>query len=229
MHKFDLFFSGQLLPNQDSQQVKAALVERLRIPADKVEALFSGRKVRIKADVDLETASKYRELFRGAGALIEVVALEAEPDEIDEAGFDPRLLEAAGKDWELLPARTGSLIGLAKPRPPIQLPSLNHIFLAPAGALLPESPPLARRNVDTSSMSLADTGSLLQNPEDSARTFESVPDISHLGEPEEIGNLEEFVIPLTPPPPPNTDHLQLERQEQKSASDEPRLSVFEVD
>jgi hypothetical protein len=247
MHRFDLFFSGKILEGLDLAQVQAAMTSQLRIPQTQVARMFSGRRVRIKSAVDAETAGKYRKLFHQVGALIEVA-----PAHADHPPADAKVADAAAPpppppmpatkaesdggtsaDWELLPPRTGSMIGLARTPQPVEIPSLDHIMLAPAGALLPEAAPGPRPDVDLASMSLAEPGATLAQLRDDPDTYAQVPDVSHMGAPQEIGSLEEFVAPKTPAPIPATDHLQLAPQKSPAAGGEPRpnggRSLFEID
>jgi hypothetical protein len=245
MHRFDLFFSGKILEGLDLAQVQAAMTSQLRIPQPQVARMFSGRRVRIKSAVDAETAGKYRKLFHQVGALIEVAPVHpdnppADAKAADAAPQPPPMpttnAESHGgtsADWELLPPRSGSMIGLARTPQPVEIPSLDHIMLAPAGALLPEAAPGPRPNVDLASMSLAEPGTTLAQLRDDPDTYAQVPDVSHLGAPQEIGSLEEFVAPKPPAPIPATDHLQLAPQKSQAADGEPRpnegRSLFEID
>lgn len=75
-------FRGEIAPDRNEADVRAALGERLRLPPERIEALFTGKPVVIKRDIDAATAEKIRRTFAEAGAICEVsggTAAESEP------------------------------------------------------------------------------------------------------------------------------------------------------
>ena len=65
---YKVMFEGQVLDGFELKQVKAALGERLRIAPEQIERLFCGRRVRVKENIEKETAEKYVAVFKACGA-----------------------------------------------------------------------------------------------------------------------------------------------------------------
>ena len=73
MQAFDIYFLGEMLPDTDPADVKRRVAKLFKVTEDAVDRLFSGKPLRVKQNVDAETASRYRAAFRDAGALLEIV------------------------------------------------------------------------------------------------------------------------------------------------------------
>ena len=71
--KFDLVFSGQVLPRQDVAVVKANMAALFKVSANQIEALFSGKAVVLKRNIDLAAANRYRMAIKKAGARVDMV------------------------------------------------------------------------------------------------------------------------------------------------------------
>lgn len=199
----------------DLAQVKSNIGKQFKLSGEKLEGLFSGKPVKIKSAVDVEAAGKYREVFRRAGGIIDIVPSGETPvapvkKKVPPSSREPvttAVDEAA--DLELMPANTGSLIDIAPPAPPAPRVDIEDFSLSPAGALFPEAESAAPANIDTSHLQAAEpnSGSL----EEFAVNKEPVhiPDITHLqatspGE----GSLLDVVDEQPAPAPPDTSHLQ---------------------
>lgn len=74
---YDILFAGNLLDGAEPERVKRNLKERFNLTDAQVERLFAGQRVVIKRGVDIGTATRYRELFHQAGALAQIVKVEA--------------------------------------------------------------------------------------------------------------------------------------------------------
>ena len=72
MQAFDIYFLGEMLPDTDPADVKRRVAKLFKVTEDAVDRLFSGKPLRVKQNVDAETASRYRAAFRDAGALLEI-------------------------------------------------------------------------------------------------------------------------------------------------------------
>ena len=83
MSRYEIAFAGELVPGAIAEQVKANLAKLFQADAQRIAALFSGRRIVIKTDVDQATAEKYRTLMARAGALAQVLDLEPEVEEIE--------------------------------------------------------------------------------------------------------------------------------------------------
>lgn len=181
MQDFDIYFSGQLLPNADPAAARAGVGKMFKLEGKALERLFSGNPVRIARSVDVEKANRYRAAFRTFGALIDIVPHHAEPPApgTKPAPADPAPDEDSG--LTLLPANSGTLEDCAPVIDAQHIPDVSGISLADPGTRLLASDDSPAIEYDTSAFSLgpANTGSLADcTPTVKPR---KLPDISHLG------------------------------------------------
>ncbi len=204
--QFDIFFSGQILDGHDLAEVKTQVGKIFKVEGKKLERLFSGKATCIKAGVDAATASKYRKVFRDAGALVDIKSTADQGEQAAESAAtdtEPKIQPVAAlatdraeeiqptaeqdaSGMTLLPANTGSLIDCAKEVIPQPIPSTIELELTSAGATIDESEPPPPANIDTDGLSL--------NPPNS-------------------GSLEEFQRELNPIPIPDISGLSLDEVE----------------
>jgi len=177
---YDVYFSGEIIDGKDPLETRRQVGNIFKIGQEQLEQLFSGKAVRIKSNVDEETASKYRGAFRNAGALIEI-----RPASTDEGSSSAQTATDAPESTSsetltLLPANTGSLEECASRITPQPLPDISHLSLALPGVILDESPQPEPPEIDTDSLSMepANSGTL----EDCKKEVEPqpIPDISNL-------------------------------------------------
>lgn len=180
--RFDIYFAGELLPDQDPQAVKQWLSSQFKLQGPALEKLFSGQPVRIKQGVDLDSAGRFRAAFRKAGALLEVrpaVASASTPQASPDAAASTAPHETTDEP-NLLPAHTGSLEDCALPVNPSPLPNIDHMDLAPPDRPLDESTPAEAADIDTSRLSAlpANSGDLSDCVAN--KVIKPLPDISQL-------------------------------------------------
>ncbi len=72
--EFQVVFHGEVTGDQPVEVVKQQLATLFRMPAERVEALFSGKPVVVKKNIDEATARKLEQAFLRAGAACEVRA-----------------------------------------------------------------------------------------------------------------------------------------------------------
>ena len=68
--KFDITFRGDVIAGNNIVDVKQRLAQLFKIDAEKVDALFTGRAVPLKRNVDQATAEKYKAILMKAGAQV---------------------------------------------------------------------------------------------------------------------------------------------------------------
>lgn len=179
--RFDIFFSGQLIKGKDPADVKLQIGKIFNASEEHIAHLFSGRAVKIKANVDQDSAIKYRIAFRNAGALIEIRATDAIATTAVKQQHPPLAAKTADH-MALLPPHTGSLIDCAIEVEAAPMPDISNINLAATGTDIDETSPPPPANIDTSKLEL--------NPANS-------------------GSLEDCQIAKTPFPTHNIDHMKL--------------------
>ena len=75
---YDLVFTGELVPGSDLAQTKKNLANLFKMSPDKVEMLFSGRKVVLKRQLNADAANTYRVAIKKAGARVNLVQCQAD-------------------------------------------------------------------------------------------------------------------------------------------------------
>ena len=77
--RFDILFAGKLLGDADPDLVRRQLQQRFKLSDEVADKLFSGRTVVVAQGVETAAASRYRQVFRDAKALVEIRPAEAAP------------------------------------------------------------------------------------------------------------------------------------------------------
>ncbi|MDX1610221.1 MAG: hypothetical protein R3225_08890 [Halofilum sp. (in: g-proteobacteria)] len=70
--EYQVVFRGELVGDRPEETVKQQLAALFKMPPEKVEALFSGKPVVVKRNLDQATARKFEAAFRKAGAVCEL-------------------------------------------------------------------------------------------------------------------------------------------------------------
>lgn len=160
MSRFEIAFSGRLLPGAAPEQVRANLARLFQADEQRIALLFSGRRVVIKTDLDEAAAEKYRATLERAGALAEVRALDTvapspAPAPVAAPVAPAAVTAAAGKvaprdeymaafvdveapDFGIAPV--GADLQEARPEPAAPALDLSRISLAPVGSDMGELP-----------------------------------------------------------------------------------------
>ena len=235
--RYDLMFSGELVPGFELAQVKHNLQQLFRLDEQKINALFSGKSIPLKKGVDADAANKYRVAMKKAGARVDLVlVVEPTPAPVKPkpsapsqptAGFGPddKLTTALGA--QPLPAKTQRApidapnFGLSAPGADLLSPDerssvepldldLSHLSVAPQqGHLLDEDERVILPGIAVTvpDLDVAAAGSDLLKPEERETVLPLKLDLSHLS----VAKPGERLGPVSPPapPPPNVDHLKL--------------------
>lgn len=186
--KYDLVFKGQLVKTVELDVAKRNLSALFKISPEKTEALFSGKPVVLKRNLDADVANKYRVAIKKAGALVDVV-LSAPPVKNQperprgKAVFGARDLDQAEAEETKPVADTIEYTAPEKPaatanpeaqhRPEKQVrrdnAAASSLSLAPPGAdVLSESerPTVETPDIDVSGYTLKPEGGTLLNPDE---------------------------------------------------------------
>lgn len=182
MSRYEIAFSGQTIPGAQLDTVKANLARLFQADAQRIELLFSGRRMVIKNNLDAEAAEKYRSVIERAGAVVEVVDMDAQIEEIELAPPPPA--EPVGTAVQPAAPVSGAQ-GRLKVAPrdeymaafaDVEAPDFG---LAPVGAdLQDEKPEAAAPRVDLSQFSVAPVGSDMGQAKPAPAG--PAPDTSHL-------------------------------------------------
>lgn len=117
--EFQVVFRGEITGDQPVEVVKQQLANLFRMPPERVEALFSGKPVVVKKNIDETTARKLEQAFLRAGASCEVrtpaapATPEAGADNASAATAEPTEDPNAPQPGTEPPKRTGGSIAAA--------------------------------------------------------------------------------------------------------------------
>jgi hypothetical protein len=180
MSRYEIAFSGQLVPGAQPELVKANLAKLFQADAQRIAQLFSGRRIVIKNNLDAAAAEKYRVTLERAGARVEVVDMDMLIEEVELAPPPPAEPVAAPAAAPV--AATPGRLQVA-PRDEymaafsdVDAPDFG---IAPVGSDLQDARPEAQApRVDLSQFSLAPVGSDMGQAKSTAPA--PAPDTSHL-------------------------------------------------
>ena len=142
--EFDVVFRGDIVIGHTLADVKLRMQQLFKTDAAKVDALFTGRPVPLKRNLDEATAQKYRDVLHKAGALVEVVpagkfATPAAPVKPAVSATAQPAVPPKAAVWTLAPV--GTRLVDAAYRPVIQAPAIDtsHLSIRPQSGNLVDS------------------------------------------------------------------------------------------
>jgi hypothetical protein len=163
--EFDIVFRGDIVLGHQLTQVKQRLQQLFKSDAERVEALFTGRPVVLKRNLDRETAEKYRDALFKAGAQTTI----SPAGSVAAKAAAPAAPVARKPVWSLAPA--GSYLLAPSERrvfTPLDL-DVSRLTLRPAGEPLldaSEQPPAPEAPEVAAEFDLAEVGADLLAPEE---------------------------------------------------------------
>lgn len=190
----EVAFAGELMPGADAAQVKANLARLFQADPQRIAALFSGRRIVIKSNLDAESAEKYRLTLERAGARVEVSPVGEVQPVAPTATPEPAPAAVQPQAAEARPAAAP----IAVAQPSGEFPALK---VAPRDEYM-----AAFRDVAAPDFGLAPVGVDLQD----ARPAPSAPalDLSQLSV-APVGSDMGQAKAAPAGPPPDTSHLKL--------------------
>jgi hypothetical protein len=144
--RFAVVFKGKIVAGADPAVVRENLARLFKINPAKVEAMFSGKPVLIKKDLDRAKAETYELALSKAGAIVELMATPA---------------AAAAAPAETPSAAHASDNAAQSPTPPPPPPKAPDLTIAEPGVTLVEHEPVPPAEFDTSQFDLAEVGATL--------------------------------------------------------------------
>lgn len=179
MSRYEIAFSGQLVPGAQPELVKANMAKLFQADAQRIAQLFSGRRIVIKNNLDAAGAEKYRATLERAGARVEVVDMDVLIEEVELA---PPPVESVPVPTAAAPvARPGRLHVVPRDEYMAAFSDVDapDFDIAPVGSDLQDArPDAAAPQVDLSQFSLAPVGSDMGQAKPA--TPAAAPDTSHL-------------------------------------------------
>jgi hypothetical protein len=166
MNLYEIVFSGQLVPGAQLERVQANLGKLFHSDAQQLQLLFSGRRLVLKNNLDVEAAEKYRSTLERAGAQVEVLEMPSPEADPDALASQPGRLQVTPRDVymaafvavdapDLEVCEVGTDMQDPKPAPVAPALDLSQLSLAPVGGELGQLPkPQAGPVPDTSHLTL---------------------------------------------------------------------------
>jgi len=167
--RYSVVFTGRIIEGADPATVRGNLGRMFKVDESKVEAMFSGRPVLIKKNLDEEKANSYKAALAKAGAVVDVVADGAPPPKpapaptAGEAVTTPAAAQNPPQAPDLTVADVGVTLVEPVPVPPADFDT-TQFDLAEVGVTLVEADPVPPANFDTSGMTLDPPGTQLTDP-----------------------------------------------------------------
>lgn len=205
--KYDLVFKGQLAKSVDINVAKRNLSALFKISPEKTDALFSGKPVVLKRNLDADSANKYRVAIKKAGALVDLV-LAAQPTPVKSQPERPRGKAVFGPQDEASPQTRAegkkSASDTIEYTTPVKTPVPQEA--APVQIKQDEIGSNSLRKIDTSAYSLAPAGADLllaadkqavEAPEIDLSAFSLKPTGGTLLDPDEYPADLPFVVEIT--------------------------------
>lgn len=170
--RYNIVFDGSLVPGADPAAVRANLGRLFRMTPERVEALFSGKRMVLKRDADQATAMKFRAALKQAGAQCQMLETAPAVEIVTKAAPKTELVSDGNREmvgtirtggegfsgpFEVAPV--GVDLDVAERQAANVNPDISHLSMAPPGTELEElTPRKAAINPDISHLSLADEG-----------------------------------------------------------------------
>lgn len=161
---YNVVFKGELVRSFALAEVKKNLAKLFKVDGPKLDALFSGRPVVLKKNVNFEGASKYRVAIKKAGARVDLQPVQ---------GATPASASAHGAARQ---------VGAANARPSASASSLSKAAAASAAVK-------QRASQDDGPFKLSPPGALVLEPEERKVVSAHDIDISSLSVKAQSGNL----------------------------------------
>ena len=212
--RYDIYFRGEILPDHNEDQVKAAIAQLFKASDAKLVQLFSGKVNAIKKSVDKATAAKYQQIFKKAGAKAVITVAKEEERREEVENKETANQETGSKEikseegsWDVLPSGSD----LLKPDEKREIPDVD----IDTSAIKMASPFLdfedVEKNVppapDTSHITVAPVGEDM-NPDRPAPVPDLELDLSELSV-AEVGATLVDKKEKNVPPAPDTSHIKL--------------------
>lgn len=204
MAHYNLIFQGKIIDGASLDEVKDNVARLFKADAAKTAALFSGKTIVIKKNLDTESTKKYLAILKKAGAVIKAVKIEDK-----SASTSPSPPPSASPPPSPAPVQNNNTANTNDA--PTQAPSsgLSSGLASLISYNKPKESSSEDDNSETEGLQLAPVGSNILNPSKSNETID-IPDTSHLKMAEaETGSLEEFAHKVEAVELPDIEDLTL--------------------
>jgi len=162
---YEVVFHGTLATGETRESVQPRLARLFNVPEERLDALFSGRAVVVRKQVDEATANRFAEAFRQAGAECEIRPVDGDRSGA-EAGYGrsqrASAANTAAGGQPSAPADDPNATVVERPVPA----DTGELALAPLERYTPPPDDTPAPDIDTSGFELAEPGGRLVEPDD---------------------------------------------------------------
>jgi hypothetical protein len=176
---YQIVVTGELVDGTYLPEVKAKLAALFKTPAEKLDPLFSGKRVVIKKGLGAEAAKQYVAAVRAAGLICEAEAIGVEapkptPKETESGVsvapvgatlIDPPVVEVPDIDVSAYSVASPGETLVEPPATPVVDIDISALNVEPVGEDLVEHVASQAPSIDTTSLSVAPTGSQMAEAE----------------------------------------------------------------
>lgn len=174
MDTFDMYFLGEMVPGAEPARVRAGVAALFKIQEDAADRLFTGRALRVKQGLDVDSASRYRAAFREVGALVQIVPHGAPPP-----AAKPAITPAETRTAQ--PAAPTDNATSGAESPPIEgIAEDDGFSLAEPGATIDHTPAPPPADISTDGLEALPPNSGSLEDCKVEKPPRPIPDISHL-------------------------------------------------
>ena len=163
--RYDLVFKGELAKGAELAVTKQNIGKLFKIAPDKVDALFTGRAITLKKQLDFDAATRYRAAIKKAGARVDLIACQSE--------MAPSIAEQASSEVPAQTAGDDSHVAAGAPVSSDRAEAEAGLSLRAMEGNLIDNNELDKPQpvkVDISGLSLAQAGEDILRPEERAKT-----------------------------------------------------------
>ncbi|MCU7938794.1 MAG: hypothetical protein KZQ64_09475 [gamma proteobacterium symbiont of Bathyaustriella thionipta] len=231
MAHYNLIFQGKIIDGASLDEVKKNISRLFKTDSSKTEALFSGKTIVIKKNLDTESTKKYLAVIKKTGAIVKAVKIDLSEPPSETAhstktaatsnNLSAGLASLVNSSTAAVNSLTSSSEQLAS-NDDRKMDEQSGLQLAPFGSNTPISSDkpedIEIPDISYLSMSEAETGSL----EEFAPILEAIelPDIDNLTMSDaNTGSLEEFTIKVAPVELPDISTLDIAEQDNTPLSE----------
>lgn len=216
---YQIVVSGQLAAGVVLAEVKEKVANLFKVPAAKLEPLFSGQRVVVKKGLDQAAAHRYVGALQEAGLLSVAETLTDDGPSVTrpQANQPPSLAPVGVTLVETVPVAApdidisaysmspaGTTLIKPEPIPALEI-DVSALSVSPVGVNLAQAAPVPVPDIDVSALSMASPGTRLVEapavppPAIDTSAFDLAP----------VGSDVDQQEPGEAPPPPDTSHLKL--------------------
>lgn len=221
---YQIVVSGELVDGTHLPEVKAKLAALFKTPAERLDPLFSGKRVVIKKGLAADIAAKYVAAVRSAGLICRAEEIVAEgaaqqPSPSPTAAAPGISLAPVGVTIIEPPAVTAPAIDVSAysmapagetliepPAIPVLDIDISALNMEPVGEDLVEHTPPATPSIDTSALGMDPVGTQLVEAERLAPAVIDTANLDLAPAGSDVGEMKRE----EGPPPPDTSHLNLD-------------------